>query len=150
MLRPHPVLFGLFLVMVVLIGCSDPYAGRMEITGSVTLEKQPLNDGAITFIPLEEQGSQTGGPITNGSYTIPRKHGLKPGKYLVQITSGDGKTPATGEEEAGAPGGSTNIVSVDRIPPEYNTQSKQEVVVKSRGTNKFDFDIPKAVVIPKR
>jgi hypothetical protein len=120
----------------------------MEVSGTVTLEKQPLKDGSITFIPLDEQGTQTGCGIADGTYSIPRKNGLKPGKYLVQITAGDGKTPAS-DEEAAAPGGSTNIVSVDRIPPEWNTQSKKEVEVKANAKNKFDFDIPKAVVIPK-
>lgn len=131
--------FCLALLAIISPGCSDPYAGQMEITGNVTLEKQPLKDGSITFVPLDKQGTQSGAAITNGAYKVPRTTGLKPGKYQIQITSGDGKTPAA--EEAGGPG-SGNIVSVDFVPEDWNVRSKHEVDVKSTGPNKFDFDIP--------
>jgi hypothetical protein len=123
-----------------LAGCSDPYGGRMAVSGAVKLQGEPLKDGSITFVPLDGQDTQSGAGITNGGYKVPREHGLKPGKYLVQLTSGDGKTPDREEDIAGP--GSTNIVSVDRIPPEWNTDSKQQIEVKSGGANQFDFDIP--------
>jgi hypothetical protein len=130
------------IVTVVLSGCSDPYAGRMEVTGAVILQGQPLKDGSILFIPLEKQDTQGGTQIISGEYKIPPQNGLKPGKYLVRLTAGDGKTPAH-EEQAAAPGGSTNIVSMDLIPEEWNTKSKHEVEVKAKSVNRFDFDIPK-------
>jgi hypothetical protein len=121
-------------------GCSDPHAGLSEITGVVKLVGEPLKDGSISFVPQEGQGTQSGAPIVNGAYTVPRKNGLKAGKYLVKITAGDGRTPSN--EEAGNPGGSTNIVSVDQVPEDWNTKSKKEVTVKANEPNKFDFDIP--------
>jgi hypothetical protein len=127
----------------VLAGCADRYDGRLAVSGNVTLEGAPLDGGTITFEPVDGQGSTSGAAIENGEYTIDRKVGLKPGKYRVAITAGDGKTPAS-EDEAASPGGGTNIVSVDRIPPEYNERSKQQVEVKADGPNKFDFAIPKA------
>jgi hypothetical protein len=139
----------LVLSATALAGCGpDPYAGRMEITGTVKLKGQSLKDGSIRFVPLENQGTENGAPIVNGEYDLPRKSGLKPGKYLVQITAGDGKTPAF--EEAGGPDRSTNIVSWDLIPEEWNVKSKQQVEVKSSGTNKFDFDIPNINTKKKR
>ena len=44
--------------------------------------------------------------------------------------------------EAAAPGGSTNIVSLDRIPEDWNVRSKQQVEVRAKGPNTFNFDIP--------
>jgi hypothetical protein len=125
----------------------------MAVSGQVKLVGEPLKDGAIQFVPLEKtnQDTQGGAPIADGAYTIPRKDGLKPGKYLIRITSGDGKTAAFGSrvtpggkssEEAGGPGGALNIVSVDQIPDEWNAASQKQVDVKSDGPNKFDFDIP--------
>lgn len=130
-----------FLTAAVLMGCADSYGGRLEVSGKVKLVTEPLKDGAIEFVPLESQDTRGGSAITNGEYKIGRKDGLKPGKYLVRLTSGDGKTPAT-NEDAASPGGSTNIVSVDRIPPEWNTNSQHQVEVKSSGANEFNFDIP--------
>jgi hypothetical protein len=155
-MSPHRCfVFGPAVALLALAGCSDPYAGQMEVTGTVKLKGQPLKEGMILFVPLNEQGTdrgnqstESGAMIVDGEYKIPREKGLKPGKYLVRITSGDGKTPSN--EEAGNPGGSTNIVSVDRIPPEWNTQSDQKVEVKSSGPNKFDYDIPREIIPKKR
>jgi hypothetical protein len=126
--------------MAAVAGCSDPYAGRMEVTGGVKLQGKPLKDGSIVFEPLDKQGTQSGAAIANGEYKVPRQSGLKPGKYLVRLTAGDGKTPAN--EEAASPGGSTNIVSMDLIPDDWNTRSKHQVEVTSSGPNRFDFEIP--------
>jgi hypothetical protein len=138
--RTLPLWFLVSFAAPLLSGCSDPYAGRYAVSGTVKLEGQPLDDGSIMFVPLDGQDTRSGAGITNGEYNLPRQHGLKPGWYLVQLTSGDGKTPAR-EEDIGGPS-STNIVSVDRIPPEWNVESKQKKEVTSSGPNQFDFDIP--------
>jgi hypothetical protein len=137
------IVFLVLLAVVVFAGCSDPYAGRMEVGGTVKLENEPLKDGQIKFVLMEKQEggtSESGAPIQNGEFKIERKKGLKPGKYRVEITSGDGKTPT--EAEAAGPG-NTNIVSVDRVPEDWNTKSKQTAEVTSSGSNKFNFEIPK-------
>jgi hypothetical protein len=138
------------LVPLLAIGCADPYAGRNAISGTVKLKGAPIKEGVIIFEPLEKQDTSSGAPIANGDYNIDRKHGLKAGKYRVRVTAGDGVTPAyrfggkgeAQEEEAGAPGGSRNIVSKDLIPPSWNANSQQEVTVDSSKANRFDFDIP--------
>ena len=122
-----------------IIGCADPYAGRHEISGKVSLNDQPIKDGFIAFEPLDNQDTKGFCQILEGAYRIPREGGLKVGRYRVRIAAGDGKTPA--KEEAGKPGGSTNIVSKDLIPPEWGPASNQEVTVKSEDPNTFDFTI---------
>jgi len=113
----------------------------MAVSGGIKLKGEPLKSGSISFFPLENQETKSGSTIIGGEYNLPRKDGLKPGKYLVRITAGDGRTPANAEEIAG-PGGSANIVSMDLIPEEWNTNSKQQVEVKANGDNRFNFDIP--------
>jgi hypothetical protein len=131
----------------------------MEVTGDVKLKGQPLKEGLIIFEPLDKQDTQSGAPIADGEYRVPRERGLKPGKYLVRLTAGDGKTPARvhvredknpAQHEAAAPGGSTNIVSMDLIPDEYNVRSKQQIEIKSDRMNRFDFDIGSANAPRKR
>jgi hypothetical protein len=129
---------------VLVAGCSDSHDGRMEVSGSVKLKGQPIKDGAIVmFEPLDNQ--DTGGNVTvaGGTYTLPRAAGLKPGRYLVRITAGDGKT-AVNPVDPDAPPGPTgsNIISKDLVPADWNVNSKQQVTVTKDGKNKFEFDIP--------
>lgn len=132
------IVFALFLFLV---GCSDPYSGRMPVSGSVTIKGQPLSEATILFFPLDNQDTSGGAAIAGGKYSIPKQNGLKPGKYLIRITAGDGVTMATPEEAAG-PGGSTNIISVDRVPEDWNVKSDHKVDVTAGGPNQFDFAIP--------
>jgi hypothetical protein len=121
----------------------------MEVTGEVKLQGEPIKDGSILFIPLDSKETQSGAQIVDGVYEMRRQNGLKPGRYLVRLTAGDGKTMAAGEQVA-APGGSTNIVSMDRIPEEWNVKSKHEIEIKASGVNRFDFNIPTANTKKKR
>jgi hypothetical protein len=129
------------LAVILLAGCGNRYGGRQEIRGTVTLKGQPLDQGVIDFTPISGDGAtKEGALITNGAYRIDREHGLLPGKYRVTITSGDGRTPANTDEPPGPTG--ANIISKDRIPPEFNINSKVEVEVTEKGPNVFDFNIP--------
>ena len=147
LLRRAFLLGPCFLLAAALAGCSD-YGGRLAVRGAVTLQGQPLTKGVIAFIPLDGQGTQSGSPVVDGAYSVPRQSGLKPGKYLVHLSAGDGKTPH--DDEAGNPGGSTNIVSFDLIPEEWNVRSTQQVEVKKDGDNKFNFHVPRANAPKKR
>src|SRR5437879_2607640 len=85
-------------IMLLIFGCADSYGGRQAVSGRVILEGQPLKSGSIHFEPLDGQDTTGGSGIENGEYHVPRQNGLKPGKYLVQLTAPDGKTPATEAE----------------------------------------------------
>jgi hypothetical protein len=139
-LRRTYFFYSVFCTLAVMLtGCSNS-SGRFGVTGDVTLAGQPLKSGIITFVPLDGQDTYGGATITNGTYDVPQAQGLKAGNYMVQLTSGDGKTPAN-EEEAAAPG-ITNIVSFDLIPEAYGINSTQKFEVKSSGSNKFDVAVP--------
>lgn len=137
----RPAFFVLLGLLAIMIGCGPNYGGRQEIKGTIKLKGQPLDQGQISFTPISGDGAtKEGALIANGEYHIDRAHGLMPGKYRVLITSGDGKTPANTNEPPGPTG--ANIISKDRIPPDYNTNSKQEVEVTDKKPNVFNYDIP--------
>jgi hypothetical protein len=136
------------VVAAALAGCWRSSSGRVEVSGAVKLQGQPLRDGSIRFVPLDGQDTVSGAPVVNGTYSVPRQNGLRPGKYLVQLTSGDGPTPAN--EDAAAPGGSANVVSADRIPEDWNVRSKQQIEVRPHAGNRFDFEVPYANTRKKR
>src|SRR5262249_12614414 len=130
------LVFGLALAALC-AGCGDPTGGREAISGDISFKGQPLDQGTIQFIPSEGQDTTAGGLIQQGKYTVEKAKGLKPGKYQVVISSGDPKEHAPPGELPGAP----FPVAKERIPREYNSETKQEVVVKRGVPNKFDFSI---------
>lgn len=133
----------LFSACVILPACGRSFGGRKEVSGTVKLKSEPIDDGTIEFIPLTgNQETKSGAQILKGAYKIPAEFGLLPGKYRVSITAGDGRTRVTANpEEPPGPTGA-NIVSKDRVPKEYNLESTQEVEVTDKGPNVFNYDIP--------
>lgn len=134
----------LVLPALIAVGCSGSHDGRVAVSGTVKLRNQPIKDGAIVlFEPLENQGTAGNATVTAGAFSIPPASGLKPGKYLVRITAGDGKTAVNPVDPDAPPGpGGTNIISKDLVPRDWNVASKQEITVTKDGPNKFDFAIP--------
>ncbi len=129
--------FSVLLLILPCIGCGGT-DGKLKVSGTVTLKGEPLDDGIIEFSSPE---IRTGANITQGKYEVPPENGLKPGTYSVSITAGDGRTPA--ESPDGLPGPSgANIISKDRIPPEYNVKSTQQITVEAGKENVFDYAIP--------
>ena len=134
---------GLAAAVVLVAGCGDS-SGRMPVSGTVKLKNEPIKDGAIVLLePLENQPTQGNATVSKGEFVIPKENGLMPGKYLVRITAGDGKTAVNPLDPNSPPGpGGTNIISRELVPADWNVASKQEVTVTKDGPNKFDFNIP--------
>ena len=134
---------ALALSFSAMLGCGTPNP-RKPISGKVTLKGVNLDEGTIDFLPIAGTNAglpstTSGAVITQGIYDIAAESGLVPGKYRVLISSGDGRTPDNEDE---MPGPSGNFVSKDRIPADYNVNSKVEIEVKEEGDNVFDFIIP--------
>ncbi|MBX6315425.1 MAG: carboxypeptidase regulatory-like domain-containing protein, partial [Isosphaeraceae bacterium] len=107
-------------VAVALGGCGDTGDGlsRQAISGTVTLDGQPLARGTIQFLPISpQQATPALVEIKDGTYTIPRDRGLVPGTYKVLISSTATEAPAPGADELP---GQTGPPPKDLIPPQYN------------------------------
>ena len=69
-------------------GGEEAFGKRYSVSGTVTYNGQPLEKGAISFIP--EKGAGATGVIEKGSYTLStggEQDGALPGKYKVTITA---------------------------------------------------------------
>ncbi len=123
--------------LLLLCGCEGS-DGKRAVSGTVTLQGQPLDTGTITFLKLPEAQTPAGAAlITQGKYDLPATQGLLPGNYRVKVNAIP-EYHITPEEYAA---GKTAPARVDRIPAKYNTASEETVEVKESGANKFDIMI---------
>lgn len=117
-------------------GADDPL-NRRAVSGTVTLDGTPLQQGAVSFTPQQQGGVASGAVIESGQYSIPAEKGLSKGKYLVAITSAQSGSAA---QEA-MPGDATPAEATEQIPEEWNTKSTQTVEVGDDIACTFNFDI---------
>jgi hypothetical protein len=137
--RLLPVTVAALTIGLVFIAGCGPRSDRLAVSGSVMLDGAPLDAGAVRFTSQGDKPLASGAMIRDGEYFVPEEHGLSPGKYHVEITSPDTKSPPVmARATAGGPG---IPVQRERIPAEYNANSKHSVEVTSDGDNHFEFDI---------
>lgn len=126
-------------MMVPGIGCNRQDTSRGEITGEVTLDGQPLEQGSLLFTPTDgARGVVTGGPINNGKYALSAKDGPSIGWNRVEIRA----VRKTGKmaQKPMAPAGEMVEEYAEAIAARFNSASTLNVEVKS-GENTANFDV---------
>jgi hypothetical protein len=130
----------LFLCSLI-AGCGgrQDYDGpqRFSLSGSVTLDDQPVENGTIAFLPATDNQRPAGGVIQDGTYSIPESKGVNEGTYTVEIRW----SRPTGEQvrDVEDTGEMIDVVE-EAVPARYNTQSELSVSVTS-GKTSFDFEL---------
>lgn len=91
-MRPNlvSVFTGTILVLYVtsVSGCggADDGLQRVSVSGSVTLNGEPVPNGVIRFAPTAEtQGPMASAMISDGRYQIPQNQGPVAGEYEVRV-----------------------------------------------------------------
>ena len=115
-------------------GCGGGGIPRTAVSGSVSLDGQPLQDGNILFIPMEE-GPSAGGAIEGGRYQLDGEQGPSPGRYRVEIRA----YRDTGRTERDELTGEAERLMTPIIPPRYNRESELEIELAPGVQNEFDF-----------
>ena len=114
---------GLCLGVILVLGAGCGKLPPNKITGSkiwgkVTFQKQPVNSGVISFIPVDPALSPTAVEITEGgSFELP----VPPGRYKVHIVSRHALAAATDKMP---PGATVHPLTKDGISTEI-TESKE-------------------------
>ena len=135
-IRCLTMVFGLMCPLAA--GCGGDSAG-IEVQGTVSVNGQPVDDGAITFVPVDGAGKKGGATITDGEYTVAPDVGLTAGSYKVEIiwrkkTGRKYKSDDTGEmvEE-------TKQV----LPANFNTSTTLTAdLADEPNTKDFSLDVP--------
>jgi hypothetical protein len=127
------------LIMGAAGGCdSNDGLDRRAISGVVTLDGQPLSDGAILLEPATNQGvTAVGATIRRGAFAIVEDKGPVPGPYQVRIYASSGKQAPPGKGQTDR----TRRPMVERLPDVYNARTELRADVAPHGSNRFRFDL---------
>lgn len=118
-----------------LAGCGDSGPVTYPVTGTVTLDGQPIKEGEIAFRDTEGTVPSAGGPITDGEFSFESQ----PASMRVEITA---RREIPGKFDSPAPGIKVPVTK-QFIPPRYNMESEltKEVVADD---NEFHFELTSA------
>ena len=120
----------LALLLVLVAGCSK---GKPmgDVRGTVTVNGQPLAEGAVRFIPVNGDTAATGGLIRDGAFQVE----VPVAKQRVEISSNvvdKEKTPPNATAD--------QIVMKALVPPKYNLHSELTLEVVS-GRNDVEYKL---------
>jgi hypothetical protein len=117
------------LAALLIAGCSGE-ARLYPVSGSVSLDGQPVADGDIMFVSLDGVRGPDPGKIKDGNYALKTTEGKK----RVEIS-------ASKIRPGGARGGGGEPVPEEFIPARYNMESKLGADVQPNNKNRFDFSL---------
>ncbi len=134
---------ALVLAAAITNGCGREPASppRFPVTGSVTVNGEPLEAGRIRFSPLS--GTSTPGTslgVVNGSYMTTVEEGLMEGEYRVEIEAEENLGFNLDDDQAYAERGGKPLPP-NPIPPHFNQKSTLEATVIADADNFFEFDL---------
>jgi hypothetical protein len=137
-----PAALALTVTLAFLGGCGGG-SGRSAVQGTVTIDGEPVDGGAIVFLPDGEAGQRVpaGGEIVGGKYSVPAERGPFPGKCRVEITW----KKKTGRQIV-SPSDAPNKVdeTVQVVPIIYNSSTTLKEDVQP-GSNTFNYTLKGAV-----
>jgi hypothetical protein len=126
---------GLTLIFAVCVtGCGEVASGpkTATVSGTVTLDGEPLESGSISFAPVDGIGPSAGEKITDGTYTA----NVPLGEKRVLITSP--KVVGQRKTYEGVADSPTVPIYKELVPARYNAQSELKTTITS-GKNPGDF-----------
>lgn len=145
------------ITLALAVGCGGPTdkLNLVPVTGTITLEGQPLSGATVTYFPQAAQGVAASATTDDhGKYTLQtagaQRPGAVPGGYNVTVMKTEVKQLTT-EEQAIAQTkmkgksmfGPPLTEAKQLLPLKYRnpTQSGFTATVSESGKNSFDFDV---------
>lgn len=131
--RWSSVCCGFLFVLFLGCGSGEVY---YPISGSVTVDEQPLKKGVITLFPIGA-GTTAGGEILEGRFSLPVDKGPSVGKYRVEIVA----FKSSGKKEFDVDLNKQVDVEMQYLPAKYNASSVLDCEVTNGSKNVFDFKL---------
>lgn len=134
--------FLAMLALIVAAGCgSGDRRERVAVSGTVTHEGKPIEDGRIVFEPAAPKLPMAGAPISEGNYQIEKSNGPGPGPYTVRIEAYRKKIdptvpkhPYLGDQQE------VGVVTEQVLPDKFNTNSTLHADI-TREEATYDFKL---------
>ena len=117
------------LLSLLLVGCSRE-AKLYPVSGSVSLDGQPVSEGDILFVSPDGVRGPDAGKIEGGKYALKTTDGKK----RVEVS-------AAKIRPGGARGAGGEPVPEEYIPARYNTASELSFEVKPAAENIINLDL---------
>ncbi len=136
--------FVLFLLVIACAtGCNRSAFSLAPVSGTVTLDGKPLDNGVVSFQPLATNGDNSGpgssarcdaeGRFTLQTQVVESEPGAVVGEHRVLISS-------TGPAQAIDDSSDTDAVQqVELVPRRYNLETELTFTVPKQGTDKANF-----------
>jgi hypothetical protein len=119
------------LLVILLVGCGHPT--ETSIAGNVIVDGHPLQEGYITFFPVEGTESTCGAKVLQGKYHIAR---ISPGRWRVVI-SGTPNAQVKNSDQ----GVATLTFSTSPNSVSASARGNQQVIAVQPGTQTKDFEL---------
>jgi hypothetical protein len=125
-----------------LCGCGGkPEIERLPVSGTVTVNGQPLSSGRIRFTPqVGTVGPAGAAGVANGKFSIPAEAGVVAGEYRVEIEAEENLGFDLDDEAAFAARGGKPLPP-NGIPAEFNRESRLTATVRSDVENVLEFPV---------
>lgn len=144
---------ALCVVCLTCMGCGSGGPDLGEVSGTVTMDGEPLDNALVTFTPVEGGRSSTGKTDENGNYTLSfaDRTGALVGTHEVSVMTltdveGEDMSEVSSDSDAymeQAMGGASdydNATVTEQIPAKYNTETELTFEVES-GKNTYDIEL---------
>jgi hypothetical protein len=117
--------------LLALAGCGD--SAGSQVSGTVTVDGNPVEKGRIRFFPVDGKSQPAGGEIKGGAYSVK----VPAGEMTVQISV----PKVIGKKKLyDAPGAREIDIHGELLPPKYNEESQLKFDVQP-GRNEKDWPL---------
>jgi len=125
-----------WIVVILALGCTrGPAVGT--VNGEVTYDGQPVEDGHVTFTPVDGKGQTGGAVIVNGKFTAPDVPATK-----MKVELHGNKKTGRKIKAYDTPESPVSDEIVELLPPKYNFNSDLTLDVK-QGTQQVKYELKK-------
>lgn len=118
---PRPRGWAAWLIAATVAGCGggEPAGEGVAVTGKVSFDGAPVEEGTVTLVPLGGAGATVTAPIKGGVFRTTRADGPAPGRHRVEIRAFAAPSSAASAKAKAKAEAAVNTVMFGKAPAEF-------------------------------